>query len=315
MLLASDSSLTSPSLADPFLTPGTGSNRARLSPTAASFTPVGMHGTVAGGSPSQYLGFGRSVSATFAGNSSGPNPLRQDTLAFLGRGMSATSPFRNSPERVSGVAVSPGRLGPDLRSRALLIENVPTNVSYMSLANFFNVSVHKYFRLALDDTDMEQRNDFGTLKGPALNELTSTGKVYVAFADSREAKKATDKIRRLRPQWHVVPLTARDFVEHTEPSLVSQTSNFEGHLSVVVYYDSRNPSLNHSTVSHSLEAIARTFGDMKSFATLPSGQDNVSEFHVEFYNTRDAENAMSTLNGTTVDVSWSLPRSCPLRGR
>lgn len=314
MLLASEKFLlTLPSLADPFLTPGTGSNRARLSPTAASFTPVGVPGTITGGSSSQYLGFGRSASATFGGNSSGPNPLRQDTLAFLGRGMSDTSPSRNSPTRDAGVAGSLGRLDPDLRSRALLIENVPTNVSYMSLAGFFNVSNIR--GMAFGNTDMEQRSDFGTLKGPAVGELTSMGKVYVAFADSREARKATDKIRRLRPQWHVVPLTARDFVEQTEPSLLAQTSNFEGHLNVVVYYDSRNPSLNHSTVSHSLEAIARTFGDMKSFMTLPNGQDNVSEFHLEFYNTRDAENAMGTLNGTTVDVSRLLPRLCSLRGR
>jgi hypothetical protein len=129
------------------------------------------------------------------------------------------------------------------------------------------------------------------------------GKVYVAFADSREAKKATEKVRLLRPEWRVFPLTAKEYVKHSEPSLLQQTSDYEGHLLVSVYYDSGNPTFNSHTVARSLQTLATTFGDLKAFDLLPRGQDNVSEFHIEFYNTRDADNAMVTLNGTTVDVS------------
>lgn len=43
---------------------------------------------------------------------------------------------------------------------------------------------------------------------------------------------------------------------------------------------------------------------MKAFTTLPTGQENVSDFHIEFFDTRDAENAVTTLNGTSVDVSY-----------
>jgi hypothetical protein len=46
-----------------------------------------------------------------------------------------------------------------------------------------------------------------------------------------------------------------------------------------------------------------TFGDIKTFTPLLSGQENVAEFHIEYFNTRDAENVMTTLNGTSVDVS------------
>lgn len=151
--------------------------------------------------------------------------------------------------------------------------------------------------------DTRKRREFGTLKGPVLTELSSMGKVYVAFTDSREARNAMEKVRLLRPEWRVVPITAREYVQHSESSLLSQTSDFEGQLLVSVYYDSRNPRLNQHTVARSLEALAMTFGDIKSFNTLPTGQGNVSEFHLEFFDTRDAENAMTTLNGTSVDVS------------
>ncbi|THC90591.1 hypothetical protein EYZ11_009953 [Aspergillus tanneri] len=174
------------------------------------------------------------------------------------------------------------------RSRALVIENVPTNLTYMSLAGFFN------------------RREFGTLKGPVLTELSSMGKVYVSFTDSREAKKAIEKVHLLRPEWHVFPLTAREYVQHSEPSLLSQTSDYEGQLLITVYYNSRNSNLNQQTVARSLEMLAMTFGDIKMFTLVPTRQENICQFHLEFFNTRDAENVMVTLNKTSVDVNHSF---------
>lgn len=145
------------------------------------------------------------------------------------------------------------------------------------------------------------------------------GKVYLSFSDSRDAKNAVEKVHLLRPEWRVVPLTARELVQHSDPSLLSKTSDFEGQLSVAVYYDSRNPSLNQHAVARSLEALAMTFGDLKAFNQLPTGQDNVSEFHLEFFNIRDAENATISLNGARVDVSppfldlKSMLTICPKR--
>lgn len=129
------------------------------------------------------------------------------------------------------------------------------------------------------------------------------GKVYVAFADSREAKRAMEKVHMLQPEWRVFPLTAKEYVQHSEASLVSQTSDFEGQLLVTIYYDSRNPDLDQHTAARSLESLALTFGDIKAFTAIPTGQDNMSEFHVEFFNTRDADNFLTTLNGTSIDVS------------
>lgn len=99
-------------------------------------------------------------------------------------------------------------------------------------------------------------------------------------------------------------------MRHAEPALLSQASDYEGQLLVTVYFDGRNPNLNRHTVARSLETLAMTFGDIKSFTDVPTGQDNIGEFHLEFFNTRDAENVTTTLNGTLVDVclfSYAIP--------
>lgn len=134
------------------------------------------------------------------------------------------------------------------------------------------------------------------------------GRFYVAFADSREAKRALDKVQRLQPSWRVGLLTAREYVQHAEPSLLPQTSDFEGQLLATVFYDSRNPRLSRFSAAQALQTLVVIFGDVKTFLPLPATQANVSDFHIEFFNTRDAENAMISLNNASTNVSLiSLP--------
>ncbi|KAK6810628.1 hypothetical protein RU639_013445 [Aspergillus parasiticus] len=276
--------LYSMAASDPFLVP-TSTSRVQLSPTAAAFTPIGMVDTVANSNLSQPL----------TRNLPSVSYLAVDSIAEVnGTSSGLVSPFDQGSSNYGTIGSARGFRGlssgavlekfdAERRSRALVIENVPTNLTYMALAGFFN------------------RREFGTLKGPVLTELNSMGKVYVSFTDSREAKKAIEKVRLLRPEWRVFPLTAKEYVQHTEPTLLSDVSDYEGQLLVTVYYDSRNPTLNQHTVTRSLETIVTTFGDMKAFTPLPTGQENISEFHLEFFNTRDAENVMSTLNGSSVE--------------
>ncbi|TQB69931.1 hypothetical protein MPDQ_001121 [Monascus purpureus] len=265
---------------------GVYSLRMQLSPTAESFTPVGTAGGAPSGSPTLSMTHGRSgIGYLTAGSFSDTNGLVNVSKKFSEQNPVDTGCIgKSQPLRdpVPSTATAE-HLDSERRSRAFVIEKVPATLSYMALAGFFN------------------RREFGTLKGPVLTELSSLGKVYVAFTDSREAKGAMEKVCFLHPEWRVVPITAREYVQHSEPSLLSQTSDFEGQLLVSVYYDGRNPRLNQHTVAHSLETLVTTFGDVKSLNHLPSGQGNVSEFHIEFFDTRDAENAMTTLNGTSVD--------------
>lgn len=280
------------------------SNSGQLSPHAASFTPIGIAGSAASDiqvrGRSEIGSLNAQANVEICGARNGPGGVYEQGLPNYG-------PIGRAPITQKGcpTGIFAGNFDNDRRSRAFVIENVPASLNFMSLAGFFNVS----FQISCSCSRMltlQKRREFATLKVPVLNELSSLGKVYVAFADSREAKKAIEKVRLLRPEWRIFPLTAKEYVQHSEPSLLHQTSDYEGHLLVSMYYDSRNPTFNSHTVARSLQTLATTFGDLKAFDLLPRGQDNVSEFHLEFYNTRDADNAMVTLNGTTVDVSETL---------
>ncbi|OJJ84919.1 putative meiosis protein MEI2 [Aspergillus glaucus CBS 516.65] len=272
---------------DPFWGQSGPSNRVQLSPMAASFTPISMTGNIA--SQSQFespLTRDFSNVGRLAANSDpeihGPGA---GIIRFSEPNVPEYGPVGNAHfARNNFTSSAPiEKLDSERRSRAFVIENVPTNLSYMALAGFFN------------------RREFGTLKGPVLTELSSMGNVYLSFTDSRDAKNAFEKVHLLRPEWHIVPLTARELAQRSDPSLLPKTSDFEGQLLVAVYYDSRNPKLNQHSVSRSLEALVLTFGDIKKFSQLSNSQDNVSEFHLEFFNTRDAENASISLNGARVD--------------
>ncbi|KAE8377921.1 meiosis protein MEI2 [Aspergillus bertholletiae] len=279
-----DAGLRKLAASDPFLVP-TSTSGVQLSPTAAAFTPVGMLDTLANGSLTQpitralpsvsYLAVD-SIPEVNGTNSALASPFDQGILNY------GTIESARGLRNLSSSA-SLEKFDYERRSRALVIENVPSNLTYMALAGFFN------------------RREFGTLKGPVLTELNSMGKVYVSFTDSREAKKAIEKVRLLRPEWRVFPLTVKEYVQHTEPSILPDVSDYEGQLFVTVYYDSRNPTLNQHAVTRSLETIVTTFGDVKAFTPLRTGQENISEFHIEFFNTRDAENTMTTLNGSIVE--------------
>lgn len=140
-----------------------------------------------------------------------------------------------------------------------------------------------------------------------FTELNSTGTIYVGFTDIRDAKNASEKVGRLHPEWRVRFLTAREYAQKFDPSNSDLVSDFEGQVFASVFYDSSNPALDARVVSHSFKDLLETFGDIKAFHGLPSTQGNVDEFLIEFFDTRAADNVVSTLNGTSVDVCTSLP--------
>ncbi|KAL4789897.1 hypothetical protein BDV19DRAFT_396608 [Aspergillus venezuelensis] len=272
---------------DPFLVSANACSRPQLSPTAASFTPLGLADTVAADraqlmtkdlSPSNLSLLAATSNADSGAVEASPTSRHERPLPAYG----AIGSDRAFRDRLSLSSVRrPNE--PEEFTRALLIENVPTNLTYMALAGFFN------------------RREFTSLKGPILSELSSKGKVYVSFTDSREARKAAEKVRLLRPEWKLIFLSSKEYVQQLDPALLPQTSDFEGQLLATVYYDSRNPGLNQQTVARSLETLATTFGDIKTFTPLLSGQENIAEIHIEYFNTRDADNVTTTLNGTSVD--------------
>lgn len=122
----------------------------QLSPTAESFTPVGVGAGFSNGSPN------RSLSHYYTGACYPASSSHVDTIDTSNR--SIAGPVRHHGEGSMDNEYTRGsqqtrlNLSPsaataecfdelEIRSRAFVIEGVPTNLSYMSLAGFFNVRI------------------------------------------------------------------------------------------------------------------------------------------------------------------------------
>ncbi|KKA17546.1 Meiosis protein MEI2 [Rasamsonia emersonii CBS 393.64] len=273
--------------ADPFVVPASQPRLAHLCPTALSFRPVGVTGTLTDTGlkrPIPSVGYGMSYLA--AGSEPDSRAVGNSDSVYSAKTFSGFGPIGKSALNKDGshpFEVNFEQLDYEHRSRAFVIEEVPRNLSHLTLAGFFS------------------RREFGTIKGPLLSELSSKGKIYVAFTDSREAKNAIEKVQVLHPDWRITPLTAREYAQQSTTSDVDRVSDFEGQICVSVYYDSRDPSIDQRAIISCVRGLTESFGDVKTFKALPVEQNNVSEFEVEFFDTRDAENAVATLNGATVE--------------
>ncbi|KAK2761399.1 hypothetical protein FQN54_001921 [Arachnomyces sp. PD_36] len=274
--------------ADPFLAPPVSSERIQLSPTASSFTPVGLNSSAfdARSGPSHPALPVTSGMSFLAANSEPDTHNRGNGYPMHPRQPTEFGPIGKSKvakDASPGTYVHIGQFDYDNRNRAFAIEGVPTGMAYLNLAEFFS------------------RREFGTLKGPVLTELSTKGTIYVGFTDIRDARCAFSKVQRFHPEWRMHSLTAREYAQKFDPSALTSTSDFEGQIFASVYYDSRNPTLDGHSVSHAFKDLVQTFGDIKAFHSLPTGQENVTDFLIEFFDTRAADNAVFTLNGTSVD--------------
>lgn len=128
---------------DPFLVSTNVSNRPQLSPTAASFTPIGVNDAVGANLVHMKAQDQFSSEICFSA-SSNVDPGAAEALpnSCPERSVPAYGAIGSDRIRREYLSLSPTRskYEPEGSLRALLIENVPTNLTYMSLAGFFNVS-------------------------------------------------------------------------------------------------------------------------------------------------------------------------------
>jgi hypothetical protein len=125
----------------------------------------------------------------------------------------------------------------------------------------------------------------------------------VAFTDSRDAKSAMTKVDVLHPEWRITPLTAREYARRSMVSNPGYISDFEGQISLSVFCDGCELTVDHRAVASNMKDLVASLGDVKAFKVLPIRQDNVSDMEIEFHDVRDADNVVSTLNGAIVGVS------------
>lgn len=119
--------------ADPFLVPAC----AKLSPTAAAFTPSGKANFVLNSNQARGVGH-LLANVSSESTETGTNPpeyLEDESLRYR--------PDENFQAKNAGVSFGFNfdKLDAERRSRAIVIENVPTSLTYILLAGFFNVSL------------------------------------------------------------------------------------------------------------------------------------------------------------------------------
>ncbi|KAF3483589.1 putative Meiosis protein MEI2 [Arthroderma uncinatum] len=293
---------------DPFMpTPSTrSSGRVQLSPTASSFTP----GSFDRNAPACPMS-----SPTFLPEQDPPNLTILTatsvpdtpglTSSFVPRGAVDFGPIggaRVSPPLDSEYVLTPyamyyqfGHFDFENRNRALLIEGASASTTYTEISSLFNHS------------------EFPSIKGPVLNELASHGRIYVGFTNIQQAKMAAVKAKSYYPSWILHGLTAKEFTQKFEPHLVATTSNYEGQVYASVHYDNGNhPTADGRAISHSFKTLLSSYGDIKAFHSIPTQHDDIVTFHVEFNDTRAADNAVSAFSGTstpgcTIDVRYYKP--------
>jgi hypothetical protein len=137
------------SSSDPFLVSTSVSNRPQLSPTAASFTPIGITDS-ASANHAHFMAKDLSTSnISFLAAKSNAEPCAPGARPAnrIERPLLAYGPIGSDRNLRDCLPSSPAHGKPELEgyTRALLIENVPTDLTYMSLAAFFNVSLHTAF--------------------------------------------------------------------------------------------------------------------------------------------------------------------------
>lgn len=142
-----------------------------------------------------------------------------------------------------------------------------------------------------------------------MSELPTEGKILIQFSDSRDAARAREKVRVLHQDWHVVPLTAREFASHATGLKPDQVSDFEGQIKLKI---SDEHDHNHADAITMVRLVTSKIGDIKVFYPLPIDKDSSREYIIEYFDVRDAENAAMALNNARAEVRIQQ-RSFPLR--
>lgn len=131
------------SASDPFLASGGRSSHVQLSPTASTFTPIGITGNIIG------VPFNRSASSGMSYLAAGSEPetqgLHNGSAMYIDQSTSVFGPIGMSSmikESISPHPTNYSQVDYDKRSRAFVIEEVPTSYTYLNLAGFFSVSVY-----------------------------------------------------------------------------------------------------------------------------------------------------------------------------
>lgn len=125
----------------------------------------------------------------------------------------------------------------------------------------------------------------------------------MGFSDARDARQAFDKIELLHPEWRLRHIKPRELIKKLDPDSVHSVSNLEGQVFLSAYYSKHNKVVGIQPLAGVLRDFLSTLGELKCFRVLHTGQSDVRDFLVEFFDTRAAANAVLSLDQSEIGVS------------
>ena len=138
-----------------------------------------------------------------------------------------------------------------------------------------------------------------------LSDLLLTGKIYISFADIRDASKAYDMIQSIRQDWNVQHITTGQLSAQgqLEGLICPSESSYEGQ--VVVKADYSGHGLFHvGDIGSLIKELLANYGEVMAYSTNHATPPVVT-YRAEFYSTIAADNALAHLNGFKLAVRVS----------
>ncbi|KAI4111672.1 MAG: hypothetical protein LQ345_006741 [Seirophora villosa] len=139
---------------------------------------------------------------------------------------------------------------------------------------------------------------FRSLKDLVLDNLSVTGTVNLSFTDIRDAIESVEALRSQRMNWHVqyhlLPVHGLRGQEANGTNVA--VGEYEGQLLVQANFSGPPIYFDHGTVSRLILDMLNNYGGIMAYDAVISVYPLVI-YRVEFFDTKDAERAMTHLHG------------------
>ena len=315
---------------DPFVSTSTYSLNRRisgdtpkLSPTASSFTPLGLAKCLSGTIEARVVEPSIPTSTSTNSNStvsyltatsvpdtmsSSPQLKKYLQSVAAEAGLSpigkrpATAP--SSPTKNLEVSSTANQFSSDVStSRSLIVTQIDRTTPAKELSDFFSVSLSSH------STWYSAKNlqvyVFLSLKHLLVNDLVTSGTIYVNFTDIRDTTKAYVKIRSARATWSVQYLAAKQFVSKLRPERFLYTLLCEGQVIVKADFSGPRQRFDGGTISHLLKELLENYGEVMAYES-GMAEPPLAAFRAEYYDVIATEKAVAALDGFRIGVSSSL---------
>ncbi len=133
-------------------------------------------------------------------------------------------------------------------------------------------------------------------------------KVYLKFADIRDAEKAITWVNALGYKWSAQYILPTKFALKAEPETLKHcpVSAYEGQVVMIATFARSPKNIDVDATGKFISELVSDYGNVMAFEVCPGKMLEVS-YHMEFCDLRATEKALTDLNELKFDVSFCLP--------